>query len=109
MKPKYIWIAVFIVILIGVLSNPPFHNSLEGKYCHSNTCYITFKKDGTCIWHQDELFFKGTYVKEDDMFLLFIEGNGLYPSQTFTASPTSNNGLYIKGGEFQYTVFFLKQ
>lgn len=108
MKTRYFWIAIFIVILIVVLANPPSRNSLEGKYCYNTYC-ITFDRDGTCIWHQDELFFKGTYEKEDDVFLLFIEGNGLYSSQAFKATPTSNNGLYIKGGEFQDAVFFLKQ
>mgnify|MGYP000168039218 CR=1 FL=1 len=108
MKVKYFWILVIIVIAFIVIVNP-HEDTLNGKYYHANTHYITFKRDGTCIWHQDELFFKGTYEKEDDTFLIFIEGSGLYPSQTFKATPTSNNGLYIQGGEFKEAVFFLKQ
>lgn len=106
MKPRNFWIVLFILIFVIVLISP-HKNNLNGKYYHANTHYITFKRDGTCIWHQDELFFKGTYVKEDDVFLIFIESNGLYLSQAFKATPTSN-GLYIEGGEFHDAVLFSK-
>lgn len=87
---------VFICVACG---------SLSGTYRSESKKYsIEFKRNGTCTWYQDGMFFNGTYEKEDDYYRINIEGQGFYGNTTFTAVELDDQ-LMINGGVVKNEVF----
>ena len=88
-------LALFLAITLCACSGK---NSLKGRYTSESEEYsVEFQKNGDCTWYQDDSFFKGTYKKTDDVWILEVVGGGLHVNTVFTATKDGDD-LLINGG-----------
>lgn|GEM_PF-2056695 len=100
-KIKILMIAgTVIVVLISLLLLIRMNNTLSGTYMSESGNYsVSFKRNGTCIWYEDDMVFLGEYKKlSNNTYYLTVSLGILDISTTFTAKTESPRSMAITGG-----------
>ncbi len=92
------WLALILAAVICLSLCACGSKMLSGTYESEDGYYsVSFEKDGTCTWYQDDLAFMGTYKAVGSNWQIEITGSMLYLSTVFQARE-ENGDLVISGG-----------